>query len=686
MVTTNTGPKYRKDRNQPMHPLYTRDGNPRKRLARACDRCRVQKIRCRLEGRKCVQCEKQKFACQFSTRKHRPPIVEHARDRSSQEALSNDSPAPSAPSHRRWNVEETHLAGLAPRSLSDLEARSPYVETDGVSHSRAKQFSDGGPKSAASTPLSMSSILQPVATKTMIADLSIDMGPYWIDINLITHYIGQYFRHFECPPYRLLPPHTFLRWAENETEKNAADLLVLYAILAAGALLSRRTEHDLHHQVFSKIIQTQLDREQDSCNLQTVLARLILASVNLYLGDPEQTHRLDVAALGEIRRLRYNNEKTTTEDICGFLSNVQIAECRRRTFWLACIRINLRASQPDTKGELSDLFADVRLPCDDTSYDNGTVVSGPCVRMSRSQGSPIPYFEKEVPTSITALMAEASTLLATVTTFARQATRTHERDYAASYTAFARETETNVHGLRKRIREYSQVVNAPLPLDLALITDFILLSLRRHVRHTHLSTPQIAQCLSDTRQHARHLLRRLPSTANPNTADPDHPTITPLSSTAITLAFDTLTSSGLLSSITARHTSSSRTSTTTQSTLTALATNAITTLSESAHSSPVAQTQLRNMETRLGTMLALSNTAVAARKRAFFFAEPLASTELVPGFGPNADVDGDVCYGLRGGRLLNALGLQTGTGTGLGKGTSVADDEILEMRLVDSLA
>jgi Fungal specific transcription factor domain len=192
--------------------------------------------------------------------------------------------------------------------------------------------------------------LSPILTAPPVCDVINTLGfaaadwtndPY--DISPLTmEYLDLYFAHINQATYCMLPKGLFLKWVRECHDKTPDDKMILYSLMAMGCRFSEKKESIADSK---RLLQIARHAEQSSFGrftLQLAQARLILALLNFSLGNSSEAWDYCGTAVRAVCGLKYNVEEGITEqpdlEDCEYgLNRETLAECRRRTFWSACV-------------------------------------------------------------------------------------------------------------------------------------------------------------------------------------------------------------------------------------------------------------------------------------------------------------------------------------------------------------
>ncbi|KAK4203831.1 hypothetical protein QBC40DRAFT_250673 [Triangularia verruculosa] len=357
------------------HWGVTKAGKPRKRLAIACVTCREKKIKCDPDYPRCVQCEKFGRVCKF---KNAP--------RGGHNASSPSTPPADAEDSRRlgglirpptnYTRPGSHSSGsVSPRTT--LRHPSPEMPTSAPAKRIRVGYDHYSPATSVRSPMapmpdtSRPSLpwRQPETLPRIREDIlcrAWQTDPYVSDPESVISTIASVFVHMESAALRFLPPKSSFRsWIQNSAHrKSPEDLMLVYSILATGAVLSQTGSESVAHE-YAQVARYATDHTQPS--LQLVQARLVLAMY--YLAVSRQTGANDMlsGAISTAMNLQLNWEFDDSDErnLAAFpwdLTRENYGECRRRTFWSCFLMERFSGAFPSRAVTINkdDIF--LRLP------------------------------------------------------------------------------------------------------------------------------------------------------------------------------------------------------------------------------------------------------------------------------------------------------------------------------------
>lgn len=648
--------KQRKDRNQPMNPLYTRDGNPRKRLAQACERCRAQKIKCRLRDSSCVLCVSHGVQCKFAIqRKSSHDLTQNHRKQLASSGRSTWSPSVEWPVKPNLTSQSDMIDADSPPSIR--AANSPAREDDRVRAGPGDVEKHQPRLKAPNSPLK-----PPVVVQTrhvpVVDDLSVDLDPFLFDAVLTKHYVEQFFIHVNRSPFLIIPRASFMLWLDCPTKTNTEKML-LYAVMAAGAVFSKHEDGSVHRMMFTRIAEDGLRKSATWFQVAVVHTLLILDCIYSFTTDVLKASDYSNSAIRCAYGLQLNYEVTyrKVNSDCRYVTNGQVAEYHRRAYWLAYIRNSIWSMTVRTPGATVRSCGSLRLPCLDSVYevDEDSAVAltsfGPaqdlyCIldRSSSQQYSSM------------ALMVQ-------VTALARSAEKTAPpagtpiSEYGEMISKNAVATDEKLRAWHCRQVESPRSFIGEVPAELLVVDRSISLLVNGQLQKDALSPISAKRHFLQTRTAATDLLQRFDMYQKHGEL-PEDLAVDAFTICAVFMAFDTITAAGDLSEVLDRRDKKESG----HLTFISLVTLAITVTSIMAQYSGLARTQLNAMKARVSAILAQSNTTTAWRKRGFYFTRTLCTSLPTPHH---------LVYAMSPGEVADALGL----GLGCNK------DDMLEIKM-----
>ncbi|KAK2782253.1 hypothetical protein FQN52_000986 [Onygenales sp. PD_12] len=379
----------------------TKAGKPRKRLAQACITCRDKKIKCIPNTPKCEQCQKSGRECRFEN----APRGNQAAKNSQQSARSSADPMGhdlSSISHGQsaayvasgYSNSGMSLGGIVDMSptpgrsqdpgplMHEAAGRGPGFDRPLKRRRRASTNPIGAAgedskpekdRARASDSYGMSDILSEMAAMDMhdptLSEWETD--PYQTDPESTMHYVDLYFR--------------WLRFCPN---KSPDDKMLLYAMLAMGAIFSTKKEQRTDAMRFARIARHAVEKSQNQPTLHLAQTRIILGMWHFTIGASATASDFTGSAMRTICGLKLNVEHAGpsakgSREWEQFFEEETLMECQRRTFWAAFL-MDRHTSLPihsPTVLKPQDIF--LRLPLRSDWYEN-------------QKWATMPYFENGI--------------------------------------------------------------------------------------------------------------------------------------------------------------------------------------------------------------------------------------------------------------------------------------------------
>lgn len=185
---------------------------------------------------------------------------------------------------------------------------------------------------------------------TVQYDWSVD--PRQVNATLTAHFLDMFFIHVNAATHHLLPRQLFMQWLERNPETTEDDRMILYAMLALGALFSLQSDRKAYSDAFVRIASRGYQRDRKKCCIQLAQTRILLALHNLATGDLPSASDFVGSAIQAVVSLNLNVEEECTAisepGLSAYgLTEDAMAECRRRTFWSAYI-LDVSSTPPTT--------------------------------------------------------------------------------------------------------------------------------------------------------------------------------------------------------------------------------------------------------------------------------------------------------------------------------------------------
>ena len=385
----------------------TKAGKPRKRLAQACTTCREKKIKCDPNSPKCIQCQKFNRECRFENAYVFPlgmPVekANSSRPRGHHHMSQNFAPNMAKPGSQEPRIspsqdgvnratlkrpaDDGYSLSLAKRPASEVQqdlkkprrgsASSISPEPDREDSKRFKG------KSSAFPPLSSSRIPEhEMGQSTIAVDWHND--PWDLDAESANYHLNLYFDHVNAATYCMFPRTAFTKWCQTHKSKTPEDKMLVYSLLAMGAVFSARPAKKNTLRKLQNVADHAVQSTFGKFTIQLAQSRLILALLHFSLGNSTRAWDYSGGAVRVICGLKLNIEEGVVENareeenIEYGLTKAGFEECQRRTFWSAVImdRFNGFCSGHVSLIHPEDIF--LRLPMAESAYEAQEELSTP---------------------------------------------------------------------------------------------------------------------------------------------------------------------------------------------------------------------------------------------------------------------------------------------------------------------
>ena len=624
----------------------TKAGKPRKRLGQACNTCREKKIRCDPQLPKCAQCQKFGRECKFesgsrsskhpsqsdSTSSHDTQILAHHErtgSSTSAEALT-DRTYSRANSRGSMNVENL----LSPSSTVEV---SPSTEQPPSKRSR---FSSP-PNRPINSPSRVIGEYSPerlgeVSRNQPETGFAYNVDPMLVDPRLTMYYAREYFKRVNTSVYMLLHPNGILRWIEQNRSKSMSDIMLVYAILAAGSAFSPDKTSETDPCQFKQIVEIALDRSPCT-ELQAVQTRLLLSVTEHSIGQSERGKEISKSALHLAYAIGLNEEIETVYpdydmDVPTYL------ECRRRAFWLAYVSSCFREMRLGAQGSVEPLLCKLRLPCENDQFQVSQIPDLPILHIHATSEWDFSCPEKLGNSAVLFFVEMSLIVKGAVAWLNTNRSDMNASEYRASYEKIRSITMRRLAKWDRRTKEYYKV---PLT-GLHILYYYVGIILHRHVKHDFLHWEQIQRNSQETRSHAIQLLEM--THAVHEEGGKNIPVLMvanhcPMAGDTILQAIDVISAAGTISSL-LEHQSR-------EFSFIELVSGGLQALDTLAGRWKSAEQQLAEVKPRISTVVSFTTSGTSIKKAAFFIRKPLVSV-----FG----LERDIVYGIPRLEYLRALG------------------------------
>jgi len=393
-----------------------------------------------------------------------------------------------------------------------------------------------------------------------VANFSYKLDPYKLDREMTVYLLGKYFSHIRCTTDCTIPQKPFVDWVTTSTKKSSADIMLIYAMLAMGALFSRRRDLQPHATVFNDVVQEAVLKNGDSFSLQLVHTRLILALISFSQGQFNRALEYSGSARITSCGLNYNMEEgvcaiTNPDELVFGFDRAMTIECRRRTFWTAFIMECFNGCCSPAIRAVYRSDCHLRLPCEQGAFEKGTI---PLVAYDMdSHASGMRAGSRSGLAGNVGLlgyMVEMATIFnEVVSRICRSKTQSVE-GYNGLLKAFCHNVmarlETWEKSLKKWLSAESDTDGNHNPTSGPMILyHFTAMLLYRHVRHENMDQQTVVVHVREAYRHAQSILENVQIVSNEEKKDAPMVRLaltSPVTGFAIIAALDTITAAGTL--------------------------------------------------------------------------------------------------------------------------------------------
>lgn len=279
-----------------------------------------------------------------------------------------------------------------------------------------------------------------------------DLDPYRASQVITLQLLDLYFLYVCGGPHIMFPRDQFTQWVTKCDSKSEEDRMVLYAVLAVGAVFSPHTFLKELGEQLAEISMYAEKRNFGKFSLQLAQTRIYLSLQRFTSGRYAEAREFSGSAVQACRGLGLEVEsgiQNIPEIRTGYaygLNRVQLADCRRRAFWLAySIDVNLmqqfgnRAGLTDAqhynehvsgyRAVLHDQDIFTRLPIPEENYHRGIDVETPVFGDKISSSSP----ENTPPISAMGLLVILSSIWAEVVADVHRSVHRANAEYQEHY-------------------------------------------------------------------------------------------------------------------------------------------------------------------------------------------------------------------------------------------------------------
>ncbi|KAJ5775196.1 uncharacterized protein N7511_000207 [Penicillium nucicola] len=588
----------------------TKAGKPRKRLAQACLICREKKIKCQPNLPKCDQCQKSGRECRFENapRGNRasasmrgsqsagPSSKPDGRDPYAPSSHSTSDNSPSLYNLTRASDSGTSLPGTSGHSptsegsmLTPSGTETTYetmADADRAYRSRASRFPP--PFSGADDTLGRSAYIessrQPEYSDILgeLKDNNPDdplvgswhLDPHESDSETTMHYIECYFMHVNDGLYHMFPHTRFVLWLKSYPNKSAEDKMLLYSMMALGAVFSDRSDKVVAMRRYARIARFAINRSQHALSLQLVQSHIIMSLWYYATGSLVGSWDSIGAAGRAVFGLRYNLESggvvVDQNQACDYGLHPQaLIECRRRTFWIAFVLDRFSSLYSASSTFISSDAALLRLPCREEIYETQQYATAPYFQSFLNQ--PTSSDDDRPTLSPMAFLIELMAIWGDVSLHVIRLPHMPPEAYGRLaeefHTTIVHKTNTRMTRLPEHLQFSSvnleqsiRARKADTFISIHLFYHATLMKLYRHARYQSLRAEILTQYIHRARYHAVEILRIAPTfdqfakeimsaRSSTDVALPQMTLLNPFLGYVILSAVDVLSAAGLASQL-----------------------------------------------------------------------------------------------------------------------------------------
>lgn len=419
-----------------------------------------------------------------------------------------------------------------------------------------RAVSEGNPLDA----LGNESLPAQISSPGSVAKFSWKADPYELDRELTLYLLSRYFTHIGCVTDCTIPRKPFTHWVTTSSNKSSADLMLIYAMLAMGALFSRRRDLQLHYQLFTDVVQEAVMKNGDSFSLQLIHTRLILSLIAFSQGQYNRALEYTGSARITSCGLNYNMEEgvcaiTSADELVFGFDRAMTIECRRRTFWTAYIMECFNGCCSASVRAVYRSDCHLRLPCEQPAFEKGNIPLvaydlASCVDSERAN----PRSGAPGNVGLLGYMVEVATIFNEVVSRISRSKTSPSEGYSTSLSTFCRDVMAR---LEKWNQLLDKAVNRPgtdqdkyEPISgPRIMYHYTAMLLHRHVYHAKMDTQSVSIHVRETYRHAQSILENALRVGDEEKRDAPMArlaALSPVSGFAIVEALDTITAAGTL--------------------------------------------------------------------------------------------------------------------------------------------
>lgn len=249
-----------------------------------------------------------------------------------------------------------------------------------------------------------------------------------------------YFSNVNNATYCMFPRQSFIGWAKVCRRKRDKEKMLLYAMLAMGSKFG-----DDKHANFGKecasYAGSAISAQVGKFDLLVAQSQLIVSLYHYALGSNDLAYNYGGSAITGLVRMGLNKEEAcqlepeiSTQTRLPFnFGKHQLAECKRRTFWVAFVEDRY------TDAELcmikpEDVF--LRLPCSDRDFEENLSSTAPFFANRNLDTTHAEAVTRESPLSPAAWHVLVLDIFGDIVDFKFRVYRTADADYRNSYEPF----------------------------------------------------------------------------------------------------------------------------------------------------------------------------------------------------------------------------------------------------------
>jgi len=468
------------------------------------------------------------------------------------------------------------------------------------------------------------------------------VDPYERDPELTLYYLDKYFCEIDRRAYCLVPRPAFLHWVTSCTTKSIFDKMLLYAMMAIGAVRARRPGAGAHRAIFANIAEEEMAQCSGVFNLQVVQTRLVLAMFSFTQGEHNKAWDL----CGSTLRAAYGMQFNTEEGVNKFgppekfdydLDKATLIESRRRTFWSAYLMDAFSPGSSATLTTVNRSDCPLRLPCPEDMFEKGIIPVVPFdFEASHADDGALNF-------GLMAFLIQLATIFSDVLNNINRSKTQAADKYKVSFRIFYEDVKRRLQIWDKIFRKYLRESSADPGTDpasgLHIVYHFCAMMLHRYIRHADLDPTLVEMHVQEAYRHARRTLEIIQRLSNNEDKDSSHLRFgasSPLNGFVIITAVDIITATGTMSDLLDD-----------QSRTMGLVSGGIEALESLMDQWPSVRQHHDLITQRVGILLNASTSGATRGNMAFYFSKPMQSL-----FGPEQDI----VYGLPRLQYLRALG------------------------------